>query len=133
MARYSLNLPQQLKQEAEALAQQQGVSLNQFILWATAEKVAALSQRLDDPAFPRITYRRGASGMVAPVIRGTGVRVQTVAIAHQQWGMSAEEIAAEYGLSKRQIEDALAFYAAHRAEVDAAIEAETRLAREAHG
>ena len=133
MARYSLNLPQQLKQEAEALAQQQGVSLNQFILWATAEKVAALSQRLDDPAFPRITYRRGASGMVAPVIRGTGVRVQTVAIAHQQWGMSAEEIAAEYGLSKRQIEDALAFYAAHRAEVDAAIEAETRLAQEAHG
>ena len=38
MARYPLNLPQQLKQEAEVLAQQQGVSLNQFILWATGRK-----------------------------------------------------------------------------------------------
>ncbi len=47
MARYPLNLPQQLKQEAEAWAQRQGVSLNQFILWATAEKVGALSQQLD--------------------------------------------------------------------------------------
>ena len=38
MARYPLSLPTQLKQEAETLAAQQGVSLNQFILWAVAEK-----------------------------------------------------------------------------------------------
>ena len=63
MARYPLNLPQQLKQEAEALAQKQGVSLNQFIVWATAEKVGALSQQLDDPAFPQIAYRRGNFGV----------------------------------------------------------------------
>jgi predicted HicB family RNase H-like nuclease len=32
MARYSLNLPMQLKQEAEKWAANQGVSLNQFIV-----------------------------------------------------------------------------------------------------
>lgn len=45
MARYPLSLPVQLKQEAEMLATQQGVSLNQFILWAVAEKVGALSNK----------------------------------------------------------------------------------------
>ena len=133
MARYPLNLPQQLKQEAEALARKQGVSLNQFILWATAEKVGALSQQLDDPEYPQITYRRGASGAPTPVIRGTGVRVQAIVIAHEQWGMTAAEIAAEYGLTARQIEEALAFYASHRAEIDAQLDSEARLAREAHG
>ena len=81
MSRYPLNLPQQLKQEAEAWAQKQGVSLNQFILWATAEKIGALNQQLDDPRFPQVTYRRGASGVPTPVLRGTGIRVQAAAIA----------------------------------------------------
>jgi len=89
MARYPLNLPQQLKQEAEALAQKQGVSLNQFIVWATAENVGALSQQLDDPAFPPIAYRCGAASIPMPVLRGTGLRVQTVVVAHEQWSMSA--------------------------------------------
>jgi len=133
MARYPLNLPQQLKREAEALARNQGVSLNQFILWATAEKVGALSQQLDDPAFPQITYRRGASGAPTPVLRGTGLRVQTIVVAHEQWGMTAAEIAEEYGLTQRQIEEALAFYAAHREEIDARLDREARLAQEAHG
>ena len=39
MARYSLNLPADLKSEAEKWAAEQGVSLNQFILWAVAERV----------------------------------------------------------------------------------------------
>jgi hypothetical protein len=62
MARYPLNLPARLKQDAEKWANDQGVSLNQFILWSVAEKVGALKQNLDDPAFRRVTYRRGASG-----------------------------------------------------------------------
>lgn len=133
MARYPLNLPQQLKQEAEALAQKQGISLNQFILWATAEKVGALNQELDDPAFPHVTYRRGAAGIPTPVLRGTGIRVQAVAVAHERWGMSLAEIAAEYGVSATQVETALAFFAAHRAEIETHIEREARLAEEAHG
>jgi uncharacterized protein (DUF433 family) len=128
MARYPLNLPQQLKQEAEALAQQQGVSLNQFILWATAEKVSALQQQLDDPQFPQITYRRGAAGIPTPVLRGTGIRVQTIAIAHEQWQMSVAEIAAEYGLHVRQVEEALAFYNAHRLEIETQMVHEARIA-----
>ena len=132
MARYALNLPQQLKQEAETWAQQQGVSLNQFILWATAEKVGALKQQLDDPQFPQITYRRGAAGIPMPVIRGTGIRVQVVATAHEQWQMSAADIAAEYEVSVRQVEEAPAFYAAHRSEIETHIAYEERLAAEQH-
>lgn len=133
MARYPLNLPQQLKQEAEALAQQQGISLNQFILWATAEKVGALSSQLDDPAFPQVTYRRGVDGVPTPVLRGTGIRIQAIVVAHEQWGMSAADIAAEYELSTTQIEAALSFSAAHRAEIEAHLEREDKLAQAAHG
>lgn len=132
MARYPLNLPQQLKQEAEAWAQKQGISLNQFILWATAEKVGALSQQLDDPDYPKVTYRRGASGVPVPVLRGTGVRVQAVVIAHENWGMSPAEIAAEYGLRDADVEQALAFFEAHRAEIEAHIEREARLVQAAN-
>lgn len=131
MARYPLNLPQQLKQDAEALAQQQGISLNQFILWATAEKVGALSQQLDDPDFPQITYRRGAGGVPVPVLRGTGLRVQTIVMARDHWEMAPAEIAEEYGLAARQIEEALTFYDAHRDEIDAHIAREATLAESA--
>jgi uncharacterized protein (DUF433 family) len=133
MARYPLNLPQQLKQEAESWAQKQGISLNQFILWATAEKVGALNQQLDDLQFPQITYRRGASGVPTPVIRGTGIRVQAVAIAHEQWQMSPEAIAGQYGLSLKQIEEALAFFVAHRAEVEKHMTLEEQLVNELNG
>ena len=124
MARYPLNLPAQLKQEAEKWATNQGISLNQFIMWAVAEKIGALSQSLDDPAFPRVTYRRGAAGQPTPVLRGTGIRVQTVVIATQQWELTPTQIAAEYDLTKAQVNEALAFYQAHRAEIDAAIATE---------
>jgi uncharacterized protein (DUF433 family) len=133
MARYPLNLPQQLKQEAEEWAEKQGISLNQFILWATAEKVGALKQQLDDPQFPQITYRRGAAGIPEPVLRGTGIRVQAVAIAHADWDMSPAEIAEEYGLAQRQVDEALAFAGAHRAEIEAQLASERRLASEAAG
>ena len=118
MARYALNLPAELKQSAEELASQQGVSLNQFVLWAVAEKVGALQSRLDDPAFPQITYRRSAIGLPAPVLRGSGVRVATLVVARRDWGMSVAQIADEYDLSRPQVEAALAFYEAHRADVD---------------
>lgn len=133
MARYPLKLPQKLKQEAEIWAQRQGVSLNQFILWATAEKVGALNQQLDDPQFPQITYRRGAAGIPMPVIRGTGIRVQAIGTAHEQWQMSAADIAAEYGLSVKQIEEALAFYTAHRPEIETHVAYEERLKNAQHG
>ena len=127
MARYPLNLPIQLKQEAEVYASQQGVSLNQFILWAVSEKVGSLKQQLDDPAFPLITYRRGATGQPTPVLRGTGLRVQTVVLAAAQWGMTPPQIANEYGISETMVREAQAFYQAHRQEIDASLVAEQTL------
>ena len=128
MARYSLNLPSQLKQNAEDWAARQGVSLNQFILWAVSEKVGSLDQRLDDPAFPQITYRRGASGIPTASLRGTGIRIQTIIVANTHWGMSAEAIAEDYDLSVKQVEEALAFFGAHRPEIEAHIAYEEGLA-----
>jgi uncharacterized protein (DUF433 family) len=133
MARYSLNLPTQLKYEAEAWATKQGVSLNQFILWAVAEKVGALNQHLDDPAFPHITYRRGASGQPVAVLRGMGLRVQTVVVAAQTWGSPPAQIAAEYDLTEAQVHEALTFYDTHRHEIDVTIAAEDGLEAEIHG
>lgn len=48
-------------------------------------------------------------------------------------GMSAVQIAKEYGLTRQQIEEVLAFYAAHRDEIDAHLQREALLAGEAHG
>lgn len=92
--------------------------------------MSALNQQLDDPHFPQITYRRGAVGIPTPVVRGTGIRVQSIAIAHTQWEMSAAEIAAEYGLAARVIEEAIAFYNAHRAEIETQMAYEERIAGE---
>ena len=126
MSRYALNLPANLKSEAEALAAQQGISLNQFIMWSVSEKVAALRQALDDPDYPGITYRRGASGWVSPVIRGTGIRVQTIAV-HLSMGMTPEQIAEDYDLEMSKIREAQAFYTTHRPEIDASIQVEKDL------
>lgn len=127
MARYPLNMPASLKLDAEHMASEQGVSLNQFILWAVAEKVGNLKHQLDDPAFPHVTYRRGASGSLIPVVRGTGLRVQTIVIAHELWGMSPAQVATDHALREEQVMDALAFYASHRQEIDNAIVEERRL------
>ncbi len=97
-------------------------------MWAVAEKVGSLKQNLDDQDFPKITYRRGAAGIPVPAIRGTGLRVQTIVIAAQQWGMEAEQIAEEYDLNLESINQALDFYQAHRKEIDRAISAESELA-----
>jgi uncharacterized protein (DUF433 family) len=132
MARYSLNLPIELKNTAEDWAKRQGVSLNQFILWAVSEKVGALSQHLDDPAFPQITYRRGASGIPMPVIRGTGIRVQTIAVANTHWEMNPSAIAEDYDLTIKQVEEALAFFMAHRPEIETHMAYEEHLAQEAY-
>lgn len=125
MTRYALNLPNELKRDAERLARQQGVSLDQFILWSVAEKVGGLLQGLDYPDYPNITYRRGASGSLSPVLRGTGIRVQTIILASQN--NTPAEIASDYDLPLSQVQEALSFYEVHRVEIDAHIQAEAGL------
>jgi len=83
---------------------------------------------IDDPAYPGVTYRRGASGQPAPVVRGTGIRVQAIVVAHDTWRLSPEQIAAEYDIPAPQVREALAFYQAHRTEIDLGIQAESSVA-----
>jgi uncharacterized protein (DUF433 family) len=123
MTRYALNLPVDLKREAEEMAKKQGVSLNQFIMWSVAEKVVSMRNELDDPKFPQITYRRGGSGIPRPVIRGTAIHVQAI----MQWikfGETPKSVADDYGLDIKQVQEAQAFYEAHKAEIDADIQEE---------
>jgi uncharacterized protein (DUF433 family) len=123
--RFVINLPLHLKQEAEALAEQQGVSLNQIILWSVAEKVSAFKASLDDPYFPGITYRRGASGIPVPVLRATGMSIQTIVISNREWDEKPAEIAANYGLKESLVREALRFYQAHQAEIDLLIQSDS--------
>jgi len=126
MTQHTINLPDALKRDVEQLAKEQGISLNQFILWSVAEKVGALLQAEgDDSNFPSVTYRRGASGVLSPVLGGTGIRVQTIVIASEN--MSPTEIVGDYGVTVEQVKDALNFYRAHQAEIDAHIQAEAAL------
>jgi uncharacterized protein (DUF433 family) len=125
--RYTVNLPLELKKEAEALAKKQGVSLNQFILWAVSEKVSALKSSLDDPDSPGITYRRGASGIPVPVLRGTGIRVQTIVVSNRDWNETPREIATQYDLPESLVKEALRFYQTHQAEIDLLLQTDTVL------
>ena len=131
--RYAVNLPIELKKEAETFAKQQGVSLNQFILWSVAEKVSALKVGLDDPNFPGNSYRRGTSGIPVPVMRGTGIRVQTIVISNQDWNEAPAEIAIQYGLSESQANEALRFYHAHQNEIDLLIQSDSLLEMNRNG
>ncbi|MDZ8186225.1 MAG: DUF433 domain-containing protein [Nostoc sp. ChiSLP02] len=123
----SFNLPPLLREEAQRCAASLGVSLEEFIVSAVAEKIGIFSEHPDSSLFSEVTYRRGASGLTVPILQGTGLRVQTLAIASQKWGLSPQEIAAEYDLSEAQVEAALAFYDAHQQEIDEAIASEVVL------
>ena len=93
MATYSGNLPPQLQQEASQWVASRGVELDEFIAWAVAEKIADLKHHSHDPDFPSIGYGQGASGQITAVVNDRGIRVQTIAIAANQWGVSTAQIA----------------------------------------
>lgn len=56
-----------------------------------------------------------------PRISGHRITVQNIAIWHDRIGWSADEIASEYNLDLADIYAALAYYFAHRAEIDRSI------------
>lgn len=88
--------------------------------------MGGLLQGLDDPNFPNVTYRRGASGTLSSVLRGTGIWVQTIVIAAQN--NTPAEIAEDYDLPQTQVQEAWGFLnEIHRAEIDAHIQAEAAL------
>jgi uncharacterized protein (DUF433 family) len=120
--RYSLNLPVDLKQDAEQMAERQGVSLNQLILWSLAEKVTALKSKIDDPNFPDITYKLDSDNQLVPYVKGKGIRVQTLVIAFYEWKEPAAELSRQYDLPQKTVKQALSFYEAHKKVVDALID-----------
>lgn len=56
-----------------------------------------------------------------PCIAGHRITVQNVVIWHERMGLSADEIASNYGLSLADVYAALAYYYDHRQEIDDAI------------
>jgi uncharacterized protein (DUF433 family) len=58
-----------------------------------------------------------------PRIAGHRITVQNIVIWHEAMGLTADEIAAEYGLTLADVHAALAYYFDHRAEMDEAMRA----------
>jgi uncharacterized protein (DUF433 family) len=61
-----------------------------------------------------------------------GIRVQTIATAYTSWEMEPRIIAEDYDLTIKQVEEALAFFAAHRPEIETYMAYEEHLAQEAY-
>ena len=58
-----------------------------------------------------------------PHIAGHRIKVRDIAVWHEQLGMSADQIGAEYDLDLAEIYSALAYYFDHREDLDRAIAA----------
>lgn len=56
-----------------------------------------------------------------PRIAGHRITVQDIVVWHERLGLSADEIATEYGLSLADVYAALTYYYDHREEIDRAI------------
>ena len=111
-----------MKSRDEEVAERQGVSLNQLILWSLAEKVTALKSKIDDPNFPDITYKLDSDNQLVPYVKGKGIRVQTLVIAFYEWKESAAELSRQYDLPQKTVKQVLAFYEAHKKLVDGLID-----------
>jgi uncharacterized protein (DUF433 family) len=61
------------------------------------------------------------------VLQGHGIRVQTLVVGHHHWGMNTAQLAENCGVPEAQAREALAFYQAHRAEIDASLGADSQL------
>ncbi|MBX3066547.1 MAG: DUF433 domain-containing protein [Anaerolineae bacterium] len=67
-----------------------------------------------------------------PIIAGTTLRVQDVAVAYLSKGYTLEELLRQYPrLTLTKIHAALAYYYAHQSEIDAQIEADIQFFEEA--
>jgi uncharacterized protein (DUF433 family) len=76
-----------------------------------------------------VERRRGVQGGI-PVIRGTRFPVRSVAVYVLRLGMTPEEMVAEWkNLTLAQVHGALAYYYAHKAEIDRSIRENERMMR----
>ena len=82
-------------------------------------------QKLEDPQFPLIAYRREGSD-ARPVIRGTAIHVKAI-VSWVKFGETPRSVAKNYDLDIKQVQEAQAFYQAHKAEIDADLQEEADL------
>jgi uncharacterized protein (DUF433 family) len=61
------------------------------------------------------------------VLLRTNLRVQTVAAAVSHWAYTPEQTAHEFDLTLAEVQEALAFYGLHRAEIDSVLQAAAAL------
>ena len=57
-----------------------------------------------------------------PRVAGHRITVEHIAVWHERMGMSADQIADEYGLTLAEVYAALAYYFANREEIDKSLE-----------
>ncbi len=69
----------------------------------------------------RIESRPGVLGG-KPCVAGRRIAVEHIAVWHERLGLSADEIASEYDLELADVYAALAYYFAHREEIDQSIQ-----------
>jgi len=66
-----------------------------------------------------------------PIIRGTRVPVRSIALARNEDGLAPAEIAAEFNVDIAAVDAALAYYDAHRAEIERIIDRHERATHKA--
>jgi uncharacterized protein (DUF433 family) len=66
-----------------------------------------------------------------PIIRGTRVPVRSIALARDEDGLNPAEIAREFNVDVASVAAALAYYDAHRREIERIIDRHERAAHEA--
>ena len=77
--------------------------------------------------YPHIVFKNTG----APMIEGTRIKVQVIAIANQTWHLPPEGIKHEYpSLTLGEIHSALAYYWDHKEEIDRQIEDEAKFVEE---
>ena len=77
--------------------------------------------------YPHIVFKNTG----APMIEGTRIKVQVIAIDSQHWGLSPEQIQGEYaGLTLGEVYSALAYYWDNKEDIDQQIEDEKRFVDE---
>ena len=78
------------------------------------------------------SHIEGSPGVAGgkPRIVGHRITVQDIVVWHERLGRSADEIAAEYGLSLADVYAALAYYYDHREELNRVIKADQKFIAE---
>jgi len=87
-----------------------------------AEKLGALRSQVDDPDFPHITYRRGASRRPIPALSGTGIRLAGPLLQPPISGTVRAGNCRPIDLSETQVPRSSSLLHDHRGEIDADIQ-----------